>query len=155
MTKNKTNFIGLIMVAGLLALTQGAAAVDSDVEYLRSEEVKAMDLPFSEVVRSGNTFYLSGMLGRAPDSSKLVEGGIGPQTRQAMTNIKNVLEGHGAKLSDIVKCTVFLANMSDWSKMSDVYRKFFPVNLPARSALAVNGLARGALVEIECIAVKQ
>ncbi len=120
------------------------------VEYLTSESMKG--LPFSEAVRVGNLLFLSGQLGRDA-SGKLVPGGIAPETRQTMENIKATLERYGSSLDRVVKVTAMLADMAEWEEMNKVYKGYFPKNLPARSALGANGLAFGARVEIECIAV--
>jgi 2-iminobutanoate/2-iminopropanoate deaminase len=113
-------------------------------------------MPFSEAVRVGNLFFLSGQIGEVytdiPGETKLVAGGIKPETRQTMENIKSVLERNGLSLDNIVKCTCMLADISEWAEMSKEYIKFFPKNKPARSAFAGTGLAMGARVEIECIA---
>ena len=122
----------------------------SEIEYYTSENLKG--LPFSAAVRAGNMLYLSGQLG-IDRSGKLVAGGIAAETRQAMENIRAVLEEHGSSLNYVVKATVMLAEMSEWSEMNKVYVTFFEKHLPARSALGANGLALGARVEIECIAV--
>jgi 2-iminobutanoate/2-iminopropanoate deaminase len=109
---------------------------------------------FSSAVRSGDVLYLSGALGalQGTDVPTLVEGGIGPETRQTMANIVTVLDAAGLTLQDLVKCTVFLADIADYAAMNEAYVEFFPSDPPARSALAGSGLALGALVEIECIA---
>ncbi len=109
---------------------------------------------FSSAVRSGDFIFLSGALGALPGVSppRLVEGGIGAETRQTMDNIITVLDAAGATLEDIVKCTVFLADIDDYAAMNAVYVEYFPSDPPARSAVAGSGLALGALVEIECIA---
>ena len=109
--------------------------------------------PYSEAVRVGDLLFLAGKLGMRPDGSGLPEGGIQPETRQALENIKGVLEKHGSSLDRVVKCTVFLADIAEWGAMNEVYRTFFPKNPPARSAVGIAGLGRGARVEIECIAV--
>jgi reactive intermediate/imine deaminase len=121
-----------------------------DVEYLSSEKMKGY--PFSEVVRVGNMLYLSGQLGM-DDSRKIVPGGIAEETRQTMENIKSALKRHGSSLDHVVKVTVMLANMDEWAEMNKVYAGFFPKHFPARSAFGATGLALGARVEIECIAV--
>jgi 2-iminobutanoate/2-iminopropanoate deaminase len=121
-----------------------------DVEYLTSEHMKG--LPFSEAVRVGPMLYLSGMIG-LDRSMKLASGGIGAETRQAMENIRSTLERYGSSLEHVIKVTVMLADMSEWAEMNKVYVTFFAKHLPARSALGANGLAFGARVEIECIAV--
>jgi reactive intermediate/imine deaminase len=111
-------------------------------------------LPFSEAVRVGDLLLLSGQLGNLPGTLELAPGGIGPETRQALENVAAVLARRGATLADVVKCTVMLADMAEWPAMNEVYSTFFPADaLPARSALGANGLALGARVEIECIAV--
>ncbi len=108
--------------------------------------------PFSKAVRVDHMLYLSGDLGLPPGSRELVEGGIGPETRQTLENIKATLEAHGSSLSEVVKCTVFLADIDEWAAMNEVYKTYFPKNPPARSALGSSGLALGARTEIECIA---
>ena len=108
--------------------------------------------PFSPAVRVGNMLYLAGQLGT--DHGKLVAGGIGPETKQALTNIKTVLEANGSDMEHVVKCTVFLADMKEWPAMNDVYRTMFTAGrFPARSAFGTTGLANDARTEIECIAV--
>jgi 2-iminobutanoate/2-iminopropanoate deaminase len=109
--------------------------------------------PFSPAVRVGDLLFLSGQIGtRADTGGGLVSGGVEAETRQALTNIKDVLEKVGSSMNQVVKCTVMLADMAEWDRMNGVYATFFPSQKPARSALGVNGLALGARVEIECIA---
>jgi 2-iminobutanoate/2-iminopropanoate deaminase len=108
--------------------------------------------PFSSAVKVGSMLYLAGQLGT--DKGKLVEGGIGPETKQALTNIKTVLEANGSDMEHVVKCTVFLADMKEWPAMNDVYRTMFTAGkFPARSAFGTTGLANNARTEIECLAV--
>jgi len=121
-----------------------------NVEYLTSESMKG--LPFSEAVRVGDLLYLSGKLG-TDSSGKVVSGGIAAETRQTMENIKDALERCGSSLDHVVKATVMLADMNEWGEMNTVYVTYFSNHLPARSAMGVNGLARGARVEIEVVAV--
>lgn len=136
------------------ALQPTSSSSDS-VEYLTSGDTTSLNLPFSEAVRVGNMLYLSGMLGNIPGTKKLVVGGIEAQTKQAMENIRRILERNGSSLSQIVKCKVMLADIKEWSAMNKVYISYFPKNqLPARSAFAANGLALNARVEIECMASK-
>ena len=119
------------------------------VQYLSPDSPRP--LPFSEAVRVGNMLYLSGKLGT--DSSGLVSGGIKAETKQTLENIRRTLERYGSSMNEVVKCTVMLADMSEWAAMNEVYVTFFAKDrLPARSALGVNGLALGARVEIECLA---
>lgn len=109
-------------------------------------------LPFSSAVRVDNTLYLSGNIGNVPGTLDLAEGGISGETRQTMDNISNVLQEFGSSMDDVVKCTVFLADMAEWGAMNEVYKTYFK-NPPARSALGASGLALNSRVEIECIAV--
>lgn len=101
----------------------------------------------SGAVRVGRTLYLSGQLGLGG------ERGIETETRGAMENIRRILEANGATMDDVVKCTVFLADFAEWGAMNGVYTTYFEKHRPARSAVAVNGMAADARVEIECMAV--
>jgi reactive intermediate/imine deaminase len=121
-----------------------------DIEYFRPERMKT--LPFSEAVLVGKMLFLSGQIG-VDHSIKLVSGGIAEETRQTMENIKSTLEHYGSSLDHIIKVTVMLLDMSEWAEMNKVYVTYFPKHLPARSAFGTNGLALGARVEIECIAM--
>ena len=122
------------------------------VEYFPvAASLGAMKLPFSEAVRVDSLLFLSGAIG-IDDSGTLVNGGIEPETRQAMANIGAILERHGSSMVRVIKCTVMLADMGQWAAMNRVYVDFFPRNLPARSAFGASGLALGSRVEIECIA---
>jgi reactive intermediate/imine deaminase len=107
--------------------------------------------PFSPAVRVGNLLFLAGKVG-TDSTGQLVAGGIRAETRQVMQNIRAELQRNGASMDRVVKCTAFLADMSEWSVMNEVYASFFPGPKPARSAFGANGLALGARVEIECIA---
>ncbi len=147
-------YLALLLPLILLAGCEVNVDQDPDVEYLLMPGLEDLDLPFSSAVRVDNTLYLSGNLGNLPGSTELAEGGIEGETRQTMENIKRVLEQFGSSMNDVVKCTVFLADMSEWGAMNGVYKTYFE-NPPARSALGANGLALGARVEIECIAVLQ
>jgi reactive intermediate/imine deaminase len=128
------------------ALSAGEVAVE------HYGEDPALQMPFSDAVRVGDMLYLSGKIGNLPGTSELAPGGIQGETRQTMENIKASLEKYGSSLDEVVKCTVFLADMAEWGAMNEVYVTYFPTNKPARSALGVNGLALGARVEIECLA---
>ena len=108
--------------------------------------------PFSPAVRVGNVLYLAGQIG-TDSTGKVVAGGIQAETRQTMENIRAVLQRTGSSFDRVVKCTAFLADMSEWAAMNDVYVTYFAADKrPARSAMGTNGLALGARVEIECIA---
>lgn len=139
----------LLAIIGLLA-SGPTLAGDLEVEHYSSSP--DMQLPFSDAVRVGDMLYLSGKIGNIPGTGQLAEGGIQGETRQAMENIKAALEKYGSSLDEVVKCTVFLADIAEWGAMNEVYKTYFPVNPPARSALGSSGLALGSRVEIECFA---
>jgi 2-iminobutanoate/2-iminopropanoate deaminase len=125
------------------------------VVFDRSPETEAADLPFSDAVRVGDLLFLSGQLGIRPGERQLVPGGIEAEAAQILDNIRAVLERNGSSLEQVVKCTAFLADMSEWPRMNAVYRRYFPKALPARSAFGAAGLAYGARLELECIATVQ
>ena len=109
--------------------------------------------PFSDAVIYGNTLYLTGQIGKDHTTGKIVEGGIEAETRQALENIKAVLEANGSDMSKVMKCTVNLSDIKNFSKMNGIYRTFFAENLPARTTFAAN-LVGDAQIEIEVIASK-
>ena len=140
--------------AALTCLAQPLSAqqpAPPPVEFLNSGKVLPRNLPFSEIVRHGNTLYLSGQIGIQPGTTKIVPGGMQEEAKQTMENIKTSLEAHGYSLGNLVKCTVMLADMSDWPAFNEVYKSFFSGDYPARSAFGANGLALGAKVEVDCI----
>ena len=110
--------------------------------------------PYSQAVEAGNTLYVSGQLPINPATGQFAEGGIKELTAQSLTNMKAILEAAGMSFDNVVKSTVFLADMADFADMNKVYAQFFAAPFPARSAVAVKTLPKGARVEIECIAVR-
>lgn len=130
----------------------GAAAASqaSTVEY--SSAAASGNPRLSDVVRVGNILYLSGKLG-TDSTGKLAPGGIVPETKQTMENIRAVLEKNGSSMDNVIKCTVMLADIKEWGDMNTAYDPFFKKERkPARSAFGTNGLVLGARVEIECMA---
>lgn len=109
-------------------------------------------LPYSPGIRAGDWLFLSGTTGVRPGTREVVSGGITAETRQALENVRATLRAAGLELRDVVKCTVFLADIRDYDAMNVVYAEFFPADPPARSAIGVAGLPLGARVEIECLA---
>lgn len=111
--------------------------------------------PYSQAIDSGaGLVFVSGQLPIDPATGAFPEGGVKEQTRQSLTNARAILESAGLSLANVVKTTVFLADMADFAAMNEVYASFFAAPFPARSAVAVKALPKGALVEIECIAAK-
>jgi len=109
--------------------------------------------PYSQSISIGNMVYTAGQVGLDPATMELVPGGIEEQARQVLANLKNVLEASGTSFRNVIKTTVFLKDMADFAKMNTIYAEEFNENPPARSTVAVAGLPKGALVEIECIAL--
>lgn len=144
-----------LAVAGALAFFAATSAFGAErakPEFLNSPESVTRNLPFSEAVRAGDFLYLSGMIGFDPATDKVVPGGIKAEARRSLTLVQEALKRNGASLADVVKCTVFLADIAEWPAFNEVYVEFFKKPFPARSALAASGLARNARVEVECIA---
>ncbi len=108
--------------------------------------------PYSQAIRVGNLVYTSGQIPIDPATGSFVEGGVKEQTRQSLLNVKAILAEAGLTMGDVVKTTVFLADMNDFADMNSVYAEFFSEPYPARSAVAVKTLPKGALVEIEVVA---
>ena len=109
--------------------------------------------PYSQAVRTDLLVYTAGQIGLDPASAELVQGGIDAETRQALINLRHVLEAADSGLNFVIKTTVFLKDMGDFAAMNAIYSEFFGENAPARSTVAVAGLPKGALVEIECVAL--
>ena len=110
--------------------------------------------PYSQGIQAGSTLFVSGQLPIDPATGAFAGQDIASQTRQSLTNIKNILAAAGASMNDVVKTTVMLKNIGDFAAMNAVYAEFFTEPFPARAAYQVAALPKDALVEIECIAVK-
>lgn len=121
---------------------------------IHTEKAPAAIGPYSQAIEVNGLIYTSGQIPVDPATGAFAEGGIKEQTRQSLTNVKNILEQAGSGLSNVVKTTVFLNDMNDFADMNEVYAEFFQQPYPARSAVAVEKLPKGALVEIEVVAVK-
>ncbi len=110
-------------------------------------------LPFCAAMRVGDLVFTSGQIGNVPGEMELVEGGLEAEARQALTHMKHALEAAGSSLDRVVKCTVFFTDMADFQAFNAIYAEVFGEHRPARSGLAVKGLALGARIEIECVAL--
>lgn len=111
-------------------------------------------LPYSAGILAGNTLYISGHTGRDQVTSQLVSGGIEPETRQSLANIREVLRTAGMDFKDVVTVTVFITSFNDFDRFNAVYREYFPEDQPARTTVQVAGLNLGACVELQMIAVR-
>jgi 2-iminobutanoate/2-iminopropanoate deaminase len=121
-------------------------------EVILADRAPAPIGPYSVAVRAGGMLFASGQVGIDPKTGDIVSGGIEAETRQALTNLKNVLEAGGSAPERVLKTTVFLKDMAEFALMNAVYAEFFPEDPPARSTVAVAGLPKGARVEIEAVA---
>lgn len=122
-------------------------------EIISTDKAPAAIGPYSQAVKVGNMVYTSGAIPTIPATGQIVEGGIEEQTAQVLKNLTEVLKAAGTSLENVVKTTVFIKNMNDFSAMNEVYSKFFTGSYPARSTVEVARLPKDVLVEIECIAL--
>jgi 2-iminobutanoate/2-iminopropanoate deaminase len=123
-------------------------------EVVATDRAPAAVGPYSQGIRAGDLVFTAGQLGMDPATGQLVEGGVEAQARQALTNLKGVLEAAGSGLERVVKVTVFMQDMNDFKAVNGVYAQFFTQDPPARSAVQVAALPLGGLVEIEAIALR-
>ncbi len=121
-------------------------------KVITSEKAPKAIGPYSVAIQTGQMVYTAGQIGLNPETGEIVSGGIEAETRQVLTNLKNVLEAAGSSLGDVVKTTVFLRDMADFAKMNAIYAEYFKQNPPARTTVAVAGLPKGGSVEIEAVA---
>ncbi len=109
--------------------------------------------PYSQAIRAGEHLFCSGQIPLDPATMQVVEGDINVQTRRVLTNLRNVLEAAGSGMTRVVKTTVFMTDLGEFTQMNAVYAEFFPGTPPARSTVQVAALPRGVKIEIECIAL--
>jgi 2-iminobutanoate/2-iminopropanoate deaminase len=124
------------------------------MKVLHTNNAPAAIGPYSQAVEAGGFVFASGQIPIDPTTGKFAEGGIKEQTRQSLTNVQNILKEASLTLANVVKTTVFLSDMDNFAAMNEVYAEFFQQPYPARSAVAVKTLPKGALVEIEVVAAK-
>ena len=122
------------------------------MKVISTKKAPAAIGPYSQAIQVGNLVYTSGQIPIDPATGAFAEGGIKEQTRQSLTNVKAILEEARLSLNNVVKTTVFMADMNDFADMNSVYAEFFTEPYPARSAVAVKTLPKGAMVEIEVVA---
>jgi 2-iminobutanoate/2-iminopropanoate deaminase len=141
------------LLGGVLALAAACAprGFNEGVETIRPGGA-APQGPYTPAVRANGFVFFSGVIGTVPGSRNLIEGGIRGETQQALENLQRAMDAAQVERGDVVKCTVFLADIRDYAEMNEVYGEFFRGAPPARSAIGVSGLPAGARVEIECMA---
>ncbi|KGF18900.1 endoribonuclease L-PSP [Prevotella sp. S7-1-8] len=125
------------------------------MKAINTDKAPAAIGPYSQAIHAGKLVFVSGQLPVNPATGNFAEGGIKELTRQSLTNMKHILEAEGLKMSQVVKTTVFLADMADFAEMNEVYAEFFGKPFPARSAIAIKTLPKNARVEVECIASEE
>ena len=150
----------LMMPVGLVAqsskATRSSAKAAVRRQVVNPEGISPLVPAYSVATRHGDMIFVSGMTGVKPGTQEIIDGGVAPQTRQALENIRLTLETAGATLADVGECTVFLIDIADYGAMNGAYVKFFPVDPPARATMAVSAFPRpAARVEIKCSAVIQ
>jgi len=121
-------------------------------EIIRTDKAPAPVGPYSQAVKLGNLLFTAGQIAIDPQTGQLSTGDISEQTELVLKNIQAILKASGSGLDNVIKTTVFLKNMDDFSSMNEVYAQFFTTNPPARSAVEVARLPKDVLVEIECVA---
>jgi 2-iminobutanoate/2-iminopropanoate deaminase len=122
------------------------------MKVISTKKAPAAIGPYSQAIQVGNLVYTSGQIPIDPATGTFIEGGIKEQTRQSLSNVRAILEETGLSMANVIKTTVFLADMADFADMNAVYADFFAEPYPARSAVAAKSLPKGALVEIEVVA---
>lgn len=123
-------------------------------EVIRTDKAPAAIGPYSQAVKVGSWLFVSGQIPLKPETGELVGKDFSEQAKQALENLKNILEAAGCQLSDVTTVDVYLTDMSQFGLFNSIYEKYFSVHKPARAVVEVKGLPKGALVEVKCIALK-
>ena len=124
-------------------------------EVIQTDKAAAPVGPYSQAIRYGDFVYVAGEKGISPDTGKIVDGGIEPETRQTLNNVKAILEEAGLSMDDAIRSVVYMTDLSDFAKMNAVYAEYFTVDPPGRTTVEVTSLPAGAHVEIEITAARQ
>ena len=133
--------------------SQNTEEVIMNKKVVQTEKAPKAIGPYSQAIRTDGMVYTAGQIALDPGTGELVAGGVEEQTRQVFKNLQNVLEAAGSSFGHVVKTTVFLKDMNDFPKMNAIYAEYFGENPPARSTVAVAGLPKGGLIEIEVVAL--
>jgi len=145
----------IIVEESIAKMYDNQAVVQKRRETIKTPNAPAAIGPYSQAIKTtaGKMIFTAGQIPLDPATGRLIEGDISTQTRRALENVKAILDAAGAKLENVVKTTVFMADLGEFAAMNEVYGEYFPVNPPARSTIEVKALPRGAKVEIETIAI--
>ncbi|WP_343485585.1 Rid family detoxifying hydrolase [Allomuricauda sp. d1] len=143
-----------IVLTFAIAINCFSQEANTEIIFHKPENPDRASAPFSEAVQAGNLFFLAGQIGMDRMVGQLAKGGVQGETEQAIKNIEGVLKHHGLTLDNVVKCTVILSDINDFRAFNEVYVKYF-TKKPARTTYAAAGLAAGAKIEIDVIAVKE
>lgn len=149
--KSAISFVSLLLLTVIISCQSNK---DASPRFIKSQYESRHSAPFSDATEYNGLLFLTGQIGKDHKAGKMAEGGIGAETRQVLTNIKDVLEANGSDMNHVLKCTVILSDINDFSAMNEVYRTFFAENKPARTTFAAD-LVAGAKIEIEVVAVKK
>ncbi len=161
--ENRAHVAALATVAGLIVGIQvavgshgaeSAPQAGGGRQVIRPENYPYFGLPYSPGILTGNTLYIAGHLGRDPDTTELVSGGIEGETRQSLANIREVLQAAGMEFEDVVSVTAYIVDIGEFATFNEVYREYFPEDPPARATVQVAALNVGARVELQMIAVR-
>jgi 2-iminobutanoate/2-iminopropanoate deaminase len=145
--------VAIAFAAGLLSHS-ALTAQSSSRRAIRPQNIPYIGLPYSPAILEGNTLYLAGQLGRDPKTTQIVTGGVEAETRQALTNIREVLREAGMDFTNVATTTAYIVDFKEFDAFNKVYREFFPKDPPARATVGVNALNQGARIELQMIAVK-
>lgn len=141
-----------LILLGFLALST-SIAFGQNKEVVETKKAPIPIAPYSQGIKANGMLYVAGQIGLNPQTRKLVEGGIDPETTQVMENIKAVVEAAGAKMEDIVNTTIYLKDLANFARVNELYGQYFTGNFPARTTIGVANLPGGANIEIAVIAV--
>lgn len=144
------NFVSIRLLLDLSGMQEKSVQMK---EIISTENAPGAIGPYSQAIKANGMLFCSGQIPIDTATGEFVEGGVVEQTEQVLKNMSAVLEAGGSSVADVVKTTVFLADMSDFGAMNEVYAKYFDANKPARATVQAAALPKGALVEIECIAI--
>ncbi len=128
--------------------------INMNIEVIKTEKAPQAIGPYSQAIVAGPFIFTSGQIPIDPKTGEVVAGGIEEQTEQVLKNLKNVLEAAGSSMNKVVKTTVYIQDMNSFSKINEVYAKYFSEPYPARSCVEVSKLPKGVLIEIEAVAIK-